>query len=149
MALTKVYTAGELEKLQADNASANLKVVVDDVSAQFFGRNVKNLADRAIKYLTEFKAAFHDRLGLVINEKKTVIVADDGPVADALRKFLHGTDIKVESTTKLLGVGVATHTASGRQVPRTRYAECRSRRGRCSRIRMAARRGGSTCSRDR
>ena len=105
-------------------------MVVGDVSAQFFERNEKQLAAKVASYLRDFKEAFRGRLGLVINGKKTVVVADEGPVADATRKFLEHTQIKVESTTRLLGVGLATRMASGRQVAARRYAECRRRRGR-------------------
>ena len=49
-----------------------------------------------IDYIRDFKDAFHGRLGLVINEKKPVAMADEGPVADALRILLKGTELKEE-----------------------------------------------------
>ena len=85
-----------------------------------FEKNEKKLVEKATAYLRDFKEAFQGRLGLVANEKKTVVVTDEGPVADALRKSVRHTNVKVESTTRLLGVGFATCRAAGMHVAHQR-----------------------------
>jgi hypothetical protein len=129
-AVIKAFTLRALVKLQALNPTAKVRAICDDVSGQLHARQNRDAAPRVLKYMTDYRRIFEEELGQVVNLKKSVVAADDGPTADHLTKSLQGTGVTVVPTTKLIGVGITTSRHHGRQVARARFRKAARRRRR-------------------
>lgn len=128
-ALIKMYTLRTLQRLEAMFPSAGIRVVVDDVSAQIFGKSANKLTATAGDFMRTFKREFEEDLKLVVNVEKTAVVAGDEETTRGMERNLSGAGLPVVATARLLGVGIATKRAAGRAVARARYAAVAVRRG--------------------
>jgi len=129
----KAFTLRALLRLRENHPSAGLRTVVDDISAQFFGRG-PSIRPRVVAFMNDVITLFEQELHLKVNRMKSAVVVDHGPVHDEIATALAGTGVQVCETARLLGAGLATKRKDGRQVARARFAGCSRRRTRFRRL---------------
>lgn len=110
--LIKVCTLRALVALRCSHPAAGIRVVVDDVSAQFHGRS-GTVAGRAVKFMDGFCVSFEQDLRLRVNRAKTVVGASPGADGTVREKALQRSQAQLRDTGRLLGAGVTTREAAG------------------------------------
>ena len=104
--LSKVALHLPCSRASDSGLADNIDVWIDDISADFEGRNPAEVAWKAVKLYRQLRADLGSE-SLLLSEKKSAFICTDKTVAKSLQQLLKPGEPKIENLVKDLGVDSA------------------------------------------